>query len=163
MSVANWNNPGRPSYVGPVITDRASRYAPIPEPGPIRSWRDKANCSGADPEIFFPETSDVSAQMEIIAEYCKGSDWVCPVIEQCLAADLAIPGPRWGIRGGMTAADRTRAFPQRSTIGRHPRTHCRQGHRYTPENTTTNDQGHRQCVTCQQRANEARAERRVAS
>jgi hypothetical protein len=35
-----------------------------------------------------------------------------------------------------------------TVFGRPPRTHCRNGHEYTPENTYINCDGHRRCRAC---------------
>lgn len=40
--------------------------------------------------------------------------------------------------------------------GQGRKTHCPRGHEYTPENTRTNDAGHRWCIACQVLSNAAR-------
>jgi hypothetical protein len=40
--------------------------------------------------------------------------------------------------------------------GNFVKTHCKRGHEFTPENTRTNERGHRWCRTCGKLANDAR-------
>lgn len=76
-------------------------------------WRDKASCSGADPELWFPKSGREEAADRAI-RICNS----CPVREQCLkfAVDNEID---FGIFGGVTARQRYpgRAKPrQYSTV-----------------------------------------------
>lgn len=100
-------------------------------------WRDRAACRGQaqrgdDP--WFPESPEETAKAH---SSCRA----CPVARECTAfADLV--RPEWGIWGGHDALRPSRAA----------RTHCLQGHEYTPENTTvrTHSDGsqHRVCREC---------------
>jgi len=70
----------------------------------MSNWRDKAACLGApDPDIWHAASG---SQDERDAQaVCYG----CPVRAACLAdADrVEVPGHVWGVRGGLTAEERT--------------------------------------------------------
>jgi WhiB family transcriptional regulator, redox-sensing transcriptional regulator len=63
-----------------------------------RSWRDYANCLGVDPDLFFPERGDTSADAKAV---CRG----CVVREECLEDALG-NGERFGVWGGMSERER---------------------------------------------------------
>lgn len=70
------------------------------------NWRDKAECNGADPEIFFPDlefdTAEARrAKTKAAREYCRA----CPVRQECLdwALDNRVTD---GIYGGQTYGQR---------------------------------------------------------
>lgn len=62
-------------------------------------WRDEALCAQTDPTVFFPE---VGANATAAREVCA----VCPVRAACLADALAHRDWTYGVRGGMTPAQR---------------------------------------------------------
>lgn len=63
---------------------------------------DNAPCTTADPEIFFPDPSDLVGILE-----AKTICSECELINQCL--DLALKqGLKYGIFGGMTPKERER-------------------------------------------------------
>jgi WhiB family redox-sensing transcriptional regulator len=71
-----------------------------------RNWRERAGCAGTDPEVFYPlENGRGAAAVWLV---CAG----CPVRSECLADAMASehPGMRWGVVGGLTAAERTELF-----------------------------------------------------
>lgn len=122
---------------------RYERHAPVPEPSPRDTWHKRGNCHGEDTEIFYPDPSQYLLQSKVILTYCH----TCPVKAECLADDLAVDGPRWGIRGGMTATQRAKLVT-RTAKGRPAVTECKQGHQYTDENTGRDHRGGRYCLTC---------------
>ena len=62
------------------------------------SWKQKANCLGIDPDLFFPERGVSSAQAKSV---CRG----CVVKEECLEYALQ-NGEKFGIWGGMSERER---------------------------------------------------------
>jgi WhiB family redox-sensing transcriptional regulator len=70
-----------------------------------RSWKDFANCLGADPDLFFP---DRGASTREAKEICR----VCVVITPCLEYALA-HGEKFGIWGGTSERERRRIRRQR--------------------------------------------------
>lgn len=63
-------------------------------------WRDEAICATTDPDLFHPDKGGPTKDaLAICAE--------CPVAAACLADALRF-AKQIGIRGGMTARDRTR-------------------------------------------------------
>jgi WhiB family redox-sensing transcriptional regulator len=67
-------------------------------------WRDFALCRVTDPEAFFPETGENGRPAKRV---CAG----CEVREACLAEALA-HDERFGIWGGLTAAERRKRYPK---------------------------------------------------
>jgi WhiB family redox-sensing transcriptional regulator len=67
-------------------------------------WRDLAACREEDPELFFPagEGSGYAGQIADAKEVCEAR---CPVRDACLADAMKVPA-EFGIRGGLTAAER---------------------------------------------------------
>jgi WhiB family redox-sensing transcriptional regulator len=63
------------------------------------NWRDEALCAQVDAAIFFPE---VGANATPARRVCA----VCPVRAACLADALAHRDLTYGVRGGMTPAER---------------------------------------------------------
>lgn len=61
------------------------------------SWRTDAACKGIDPDLFFPERGEPTAQIKAV---CEG----CPVRAECLAFALEDEGP--GIWGGTSERER---------------------------------------------------------
>jgi hypothetical protein len=72
-----------------------------------RGWRTAALCAQTDPEIFYPiDTGPAGAAAVARAKtVCAG----CPVRAECLADVMATedPAERWGVTGGLSAAERT--------------------------------------------------------
>ena len=65
-------------------------------------WRDRAECRGEDPAIFFPPTGKASIEATAIARAICGR---CPVIEECAEASKFEMHGTWA---GLTARDRVR-------------------------------------------------------
>ena len=63
----------------------------------VHDWRDAANCSTTDPELFFPESSDVRPAKKICA--------ACDVTEICLAFALE-NHIKEGVWGGLSGKER---------------------------------------------------------
>ena len=61
-----------------------------------RSWQDRANCLGVDPDLFFPERGASTREAK---EVCRG----CVVRMDCLEYAL-VNGEKFGIWGGMSRA-----------------------------------------------------------
>jgi len=70
------------------------------EPHDDRSWHDRANCLGVDPDLFFPERGASTREAK---EVCRG----CVVREECLEYALS-NGEKFGIWGGMSERERRR-------------------------------------------------------
>ncbi len=70
------------------------------------TWQERAVCAQLDPELFFPDLTDV-AQVRRAKARCA----TCEVVDRCRAeADQAEGdagmGRRWGVWGGCTPAER---------------------------------------------------------
>ncbi|MGH8904598.1 MAG: WhiB family transcriptional regulator [Egibacteraceae bacterium] len=78
------------------------------------SWRDKAACLGADPDLFFPVGTTGPAAEQ--ADWAKAICADCPVRDACL--DTAIAHGELGIWGGTDEEARARI---RRRGGRPPR------------------------------------------
>jgi WhiB family redox-sensing transcriptional regulator len=61
-------------------------------------WHQRAACSGAGPDLFFPERGDRPGRA---LAYCEG----CPVTSQCLASGLEVASTP-GVWGGTTGRER---------------------------------------------------------
>lgn len=76
-----------------------------PPVGAVRArqvtWRDRARCAGADPDMFF----DPAREAEAKAVCAK-----CPVRQECLDDEMAVEQRgfqyRFGVRGGLTGNER---------------------------------------------------------
>lgn len=66
-------------------------------------WRQRAECRGEDPELFFPDHSG-GRQARDAKEVCGR----CEVREPCAAWAIEV-GVEYGVWGGTTAADRRHA------------------------------------------------------
>ncbi len=64
------------------------------------AWHGYANCSGVDPDLFFPERGASTREAK---EVCRG----CVVREDCLEWALAA-GEKFGIWGGTSERERRR-------------------------------------------------------
>lgn len=73
----------------------AARHTAAP-----RAWRDRALCRGEDPELFFPESTDILRQ-----EAARAVCVLCPVMQTCgnWAIDNGITN---GVFGGLTEEER---------------------------------------------------------
>lgn len=92
-------NAGRPTYLGQAITDRASRYAPVPEPDPKNTWKDEAACIGAW-QLFTKDNPEPREVREARAT-CRR----CPVLLEC--GQAAFDGDEHaGIWAGLTERER---------------------------------------------------------
>ena len=65
-----------------------------------RAWRNKANCLGVDPDLFFPERGVSTREAKAV---CQG----CVVRKECLEYAL-VNGEKFGIWGGMSERERRR-------------------------------------------------------
>lgn len=63
-------------------------------------WRDRANCRGVDPVLFFPERGESTRDAKAV---CQG----CTVWWPCLVEALA-GGEMFGIWGGLSERERRR-------------------------------------------------------
>lgn len=114
------------------------------------AWVFQAACFGSDPNLFYPESMDDEAAWAA-RKVCQG----CPVARECLQ-DALDSNDRFGIRGGLSPKQRTNLLKGRvpQKVRQRPRTrsgfkktHCKAGHKFTPENTRLY-QGKRYCRTC---------------
>ncbi len=67
----------------------------------MSSWLDEAACRGRDTRLWFPAQGDQMA-VAVAKAVCRS----CPVCGECLTDALEVDGPRFGVRGGLTAAER---------------------------------------------------------
>jgi WhiB family redox-sensing transcriptional regulator len=65
------------------------------------AWHERAACAGVGLEVFFPTLGQSGAAAKRI---CAG----CSVRTECLAEALADPELDHGVRGGLSARERTR-------------------------------------------------------
>ena len=97
----------------PIDTPVYVRDEPVEEPPslptPPPDWRDNAACAGQDTDRFFPQPGDAEGAAWALA-WCKA----CPVIDECLQAQLAVEpigrDMRHGIYGGTLPDQRYRAY-----------------------------------------------------
>lgn len=75
-------------------------------------WRKRGNCRGLDPTLMFPEHT---CELATAVNTCQG----CPVTLSCLASARAEEAwshepdtTTFGVRGGLTAAQRIRVYEQ---------------------------------------------------
>jgi WhiB family redox-sensing transcriptional regulator len=66
----------------------------------VMAWADRGNCSGVDPEIFFPHRGD---SVDLARAVCRG----CAVSSECLSYAIDT-NQRFGVWGGLTPAQRRR-------------------------------------------------------
>jgi WhiB family transcriptional regulator, redox-sensing transcriptional regulator len=97
----------------------------------LSDWRDRAACRHADPELFFPISTDGPSldQTRHAKRVCAG----CPVRAACLAWALAHPGTS-GIWGGTTEDERRvlAGPPTRQSRVARPRAFPRHGRQESP-------------------------------
>jgi WhiB family redox-sensing transcriptional regulator len=63
--------------------------------------KEQALCIGEDPELFFPETGNVTKQIRLAKEICG----LCPIVEKCLD-NAILNDEEYGIWGGATVSER---------------------------------------------------------
>ncbi len=80
---------------------------PAPE---VRTWQERANCLGVDPDLFFPERGASTREAKGV---CNG----CEVRLDCLEYAL-INGEKFGIWGGLSERERRRLRRQRALARR---------------------------------------------
>lgn len=117
------------------------------EPGP--AFPEPPLCAQADPEIWFPshratpnsiDRNNINAAKAICAK--------CPLATACL--EWAIEhNEEHGIWGGLTYYERKR-LKLNGGRRRKPE-YCKNGHKFTPENTYVRPNGGRTCKECQRR------------
>ena len=73
-----------------------------PLPG---AWRERAECLGSDPDMFFPvgSTGAVLAEIQAAKAVCES----CPVVEECLVYAFET-NQEAGVWGGTTEEERRR-------------------------------------------------------
>ena len=71
------------------------------------SWRERANCLGVDPDLFFPERGEPLRQVKAV---CAG----CEVRSECLAEGLH---ERFGVWGGTSERERRALRRQARAVG----------------------------------------------
>ncbi len=69
------------------------------------AWRDRAQCRGVDPDLFFPETGEPGTEAKRVC-------WGCAVREECLAYALD-NREKFGVWGGLSEAERRRMRSRR--------------------------------------------------
>lgn len=89
-----FKRPRTPLVVVPDLADQV----PVPADPADRSWMDHAACRGMDPDLFFTERGESTAEPKRV---CAG----CPVRLACLEHALAI-NEREGVWGGLSARER---------------------------------------------------------
>lgn len=65
------------------------------------AWHAEAACAGAELDVFFPPLGRSAREAKAV---CSG----CPVRVQCLDEALVDPDLDHGVRGGLSARERTR-------------------------------------------------------
>ena len=93
----------RATYVGATTTDTYTPAAP--------DWTGAA-CIGHDPEIWYPDPTDIIGTREAV-DICQA----CPVRQACLEQAMREEpaGGRHGIRGGLTPEERRKIAGGHST------------------------------------------------
>ena len=129
----------------------------------VDCWRDKAACCDvvtAEYDPFFAETAELQAEAIAICA-------TCPVRDACLTFAVRT-GQQYGIWGGqpqqiirrLIALERAGRPHGRQAAAGHPqasKTHCKQGHLFSADNTYYTPDGHRRCRTCLREAQPIRA------
>src|SRR4029453_9772594 len=125
-----------------------------------RSWRDLAACLdvvSADYDPFFADSVELQAEAIAICATCL-------VRDDCLTFAFRT-GQQYGIWGGqpqqivrrLIGAGRLQARRLSAPQPQASKTHCKRGHRFSPENTYYTPDGHRRCRTCLREAQPVRA------
>jgi WhiB family redox-sensing transcriptional regulator len=132
----------------------------------IQCWRDQAACLEvvtADYYPFFADSAELQAEAVTICD-------TCPVRDACLTFAVRT-GQQYGIWGGqpqqiirsLIALERAGRPHSRRVSASHPqasKTHCKRGHRFSPDNTYYAPDGQRRCRTCMREAQPTRSARR---
>jgi WhiB family redox-sensing transcriptional regulator len=132
----------------------------------VRCWRDQAACRDlvtAEYDPFFADSAELQAEAIAICE-------TCPVRDACLTFAVRT-GQQYGIWGGqpqqvirsLIALERAGRPHSRQAPARHPqarKTHCKRGHRFSPDNTYYAPDGQRRCRICLREAQPTRTRRR---
>jgi WhiB family redox-sensing transcriptional regulator len=75
----------------------------VTPPGEPTRWPLRAACGGADPEVFYPRNGGRDARdWEQARAICAD----CPVRAECLADAIACRDDQFGMRAGLTPAQR---------------------------------------------------------
>jgi len=82
----------------PTVSSRIDRTEKLVLELAARTWLDRANCRGIDPQLFYPDRGEPTRQAK---EVCTG----CEVREACLDYALA-SGQKFGIWGGTSERER---------------------------------------------------------
>jgi WhiB family redox-sensing transcriptional regulator len=86
---------------GRLHGDAVTRPGPDPDEwGARMAWRQRANCVGIDPDLFFPGRGSTTRDAK---EVCRG----CVVRDECLAYAMTAR-ERFGIWGGLSERERRR-------------------------------------------------------
>lgn len=72
----------------------------------MNDWKQSANCTGVDPDLFFPERGGSTTEAKTV---CQG----CTVRHHCLEYALT-NSIKWGIWGGLSERERRRIRRQRA-------------------------------------------------
>jgi WhiB family transcriptional regulator, redox-sensing transcriptional regulator len=89
---------GTPARPAETTTARRSPWTSLAADEPPGRWTWQADCTTADPELFFPATGDQADEAKRI---CAS----CPVKPECLEYSLAT-AQEFGIWGGLTEQER---------------------------------------------------------
>jgi WhiB family redox-sensing transcriptional regulator len=140
--------------------------------GLSQKWEEQAACQDTDLDLWFGRESDERGKRPFRTKeqtaQAKAICISCPVLDECRQWSMESGFP-FGIVGAMTEAERRKLLAegeaawqefwraQDKALGRRKRmggnhngnkTHCKNGHPYSPENTYTNSKGQRFCVAC---------------
>jgi WhiB family redox-sensing transcriptional regulator len=77
----------------------------------IPAWMDHAECSGVDPDLFFPGRGD-----DVTLRKAKAVCSRCPVKDECLDHALA-HGEKWGVWGGTSERERRQLRRAMKVVG----------------------------------------------
>lgn len=83
------------------IFQSAQFYVIAQETKDDKDWRQRADCRGADPDIFFPEKGQGRNSSARAKAICRN----CPVLQRCLKEALN-SNERFGVWGGMSTRER---------------------------------------------------------
>ena len=72
------------------------------------AWQDRANCSGADPDLFFPERG---ASTRTAKSICRE----CSVRPECLEFAI-VHSEKFGVWGGLSERERRKIRRERAAI-----------------------------------------------
>lgn len=81
----------------------------------VPTWHALAACHGMDESVFFPPLGrDTAKRVAVAKRVCAG----CPVRRECLddALSWELPSTRSGVRGGLTARERSELPGHRTAV-----------------------------------------------